>query len=252
MRTAFFIATLLLALPALAADPAMPTPPLGDKKIEAPPSPPPVTWEVWGYKWDNGGWVKQTDHCLKTTDLKQAIDYYQEIRRFQNWITRDNLPGACIPESTYITVPSWAPFPSEAPSIAFTVWAFQLKDGKWVKDEKYCWTTGSNYTCRLDALAYVKKVNVVPGWCATINAPDCGLPPPKEAYPINYHGPSCDSGYCGGQYAIGNGYVHTSDGRTVYDPEYSPGGRTIYGRHATIRIGRDANRNVHYDPPNND
>ena len=71
MRTALFIATLLLALPALAADPAMPTPPPpADTKIEAPPSPPPVTWEVWGYKWDNGGWVKQSDHCLKTTDLK--------------------------------------------------------------------------------------------------------------------------------------------------------------------------------------
>ena len=143
--------------------------------------------------------------------------------------------------------PSSIPVPTESPLIEFTVWAFHLIDGKWSKDEKYCWVSRSIPNARVDALTYAKKLNAIHGWCATTNAPDCAVSQPRKG-DITYHGPtvkhdSSDSG----QYTIGGGYVHTSDGRTVYDPEFSPGGRTIYGPHATWRIGRDANRNLRND-----
>jgi len=67
--------------------------------IESPPTPPAVVWEVWGYKWEGNQFVKQADHCLRTTDLKQAIDYNKEILRFQYWTVRDNLPASCIDEN---------------------------------------------------------------------------------------------------------------------------------------------------------
>ena len=84
MRAALFLTLFLTTLPAWAADPN-----------PEPPSPPAITWEVWGYKWDGSQYVVQPDHCLKTTDLKQAADYEAEIARFQNWTARSNIPALC-------------------------------------------------------------------------------------------------------------------------------------------------------------
>jgi hypothetical protein len=72
-----------IALPAFASGP--------------PAAQPVVTWEVWGFKLIDGQWVKQDDHCLKTTDLKQAADYYNGIFRLPNWYATTNAPGCAPP-----------------------------------------------------------------------------------------------------------------------------------------------------------
>lgn len=239
MRIALCVAALLIALPALAAEPVskMPTPPKGDMKIAPPPSPPPVTWEVWGYKLVNNQWVKQKDYCLETTDLKKAGEYSLEIMRFQNWIVRDNLPAACVDGPTQFAYPSWIPLPTETPPIAFTVWAFKLTDGKWIKDAEYCWTTGDTCTCRLDALAYVKKINAVPGWYATTNAPDCAVAR-RTNDTVMYHGPA---GYDDSSGPVG----YSRGGYPVYSEH---GGRTIERPHMTIRVGADADWYYRHTP----
>jgi len=62
MRTTLFLALSLTTLPAWAADP----------KPEPPPSPT-YEWTVEGYKAGRISMGEATDHCLKTTDLKQAV-----------------------------------------------------------------------------------------------------------------------------------------------------------------------------------
>ena len=54
-----------------------------------------------------------------------------------------------------------------ASPILYSVWAFQLTAGQWVKDEKYSWTTSDPRA----ALEYTRKVNAVPGSCTTTNSP---------------------------------------------------------------------------------
>ena len=49
----------------------------------------------------------------------------------------------------------------------YSVWAFHLVDGKWVKDAQYCWTT----TDPVKGLDYAKKVDAVSGWKTTTNCP---------------------------------------------------------------------------------
>ncbi len=151
MRTTVFLTLFLTTLPAWAAEPA------------TPPSPPAITWEVWGYKWDGGQWTIQPDHILKTTDLKQAADYEAEIARFQNWTVRSNIPYSCSQVATQ---------PDSPNSNVYVVWAFSLENGTWVKDEKYSWTVPVAHNSRTQALAYAKSVNAVPGWRATTNAPE--------------------------------------------------------------------------------
>ena len=86
MFSSFFL--LLAALPVLADE--MPTLPPPDIQIEAPPSPPPVVWQVWGYKLVDNQWAKQPRHCLKTTDLKKANDYFKEINAVHGWCATTN------------------------------------------------------------------------------------------------------------------------------------------------------------------
>lgn len=187
MRTILCTLALLVALPALAAEP--PKAPLAvQASSNAPPCPPPVVCEVWGYKWE-GQWVKHEDHCLKTTDLKQAIDYANEINRFSGWIANTNLPGYCRTAYTYHDsgIPQWAGQPEKSPpQPVYVVWAFKLTDGKWVKNEEYSWDT-SKWTIdnrqRLVALDLAKRINDVPGWRATTNAPACDIPEnQRQAY----------------------------------------------------------------------
>jgi hypothetical protein len=150
------------------------SPPPPGAKIEARPVPPGPTWIVRAYEWINNGWLKQPDHCLETTDLKQAADYCLELSRFQNWYYQSNVPLACCDPSIkpFAVVPNSAPVPSDFPHLTLTVWAFKFVGGKWVRDEKYCWSASDDYTMRSDMLAYAKKLNAIPGWCATTNAPD--------------------------------------------------------------------------------
>lgn len=134
----------------------------------------------------------------------------------------------------------------------FVVWAFHLEDGKWIKDEKYCWMAGENYTCRIDALAYAATVNAVPGWRATTNAPEAMYSHQNEK--IVFHGPLDWSGYstANGYYArFSAGSVERIDAgddggnfigysRNGYPMVSERGGRTIYRPHMTIRLGADA------------
>jgi hypothetical protein len=269
MRLALFLALIVAALPALAigqqtcpngncpaaftSAPAAaprptvamtllpeappPTPSVDAGTPAPPPAPPAIVWEVWGFKLEGNQWVKQPDHCLKTTDMKQAIDYFKEIMRFRDWLSRDNLPGNFIDGPTSFSSPTWLTTPA-SPPITFTVWAFQLKDGKWVKDDKYCWVTGDYYTCRLDALEYAKRVNAVPGWRATTNAPD-GAPVKTVNYGAPYHGPAAyaDYSYSGEDYGYGGPIGTSRGGYPVYSEH---GGRTIQRPHMTIRLGADA------------
>src|SRR5690348_8134368 len=55
-----FITLVAIATPAFAGDPS--------------PTAEPATWEVRVFKLDNNKWANQDDHCLKTTDLKRAVD----------------------------------------------------------------------------------------------------------------------------------------------------------------------------------
>jgi hypothetical protein len=188
MRTVLLIATLLLAPSTLAAAPALSSRPKADarpatpmpaapkskvgKPAVPPPSPPPIEWVVEGYKAVGLQWVKQPDHCLKTTDLKQANEYQIEIMRFQDWLVRSNVPALCSVLPSRFESPIPMETPEEPPAATFTVWVFHLQKGQWIKAPKYCWTTGGYRNCRLDALAYAEKVNALAGWCATTNAPE--------------------------------------------------------------------------------
>ena len=156
--------------------PAPGTPPPRGSTISAPPAPPNPTWKIVAYRWISGGWVKQPDHCLETTNVKQAADYCLVLDKFQDWYYQSNVPlGCCDPSvQAFASVPGSAPVPGGFPGLTLSVWAFKFAGGKWIKDETYSWTSSADYfNLRPDMLAYAKKVNAIPGWCATTNAPDC-------------------------------------------------------------------------------
>ena len=147
-----------------------------------------------GYKAVGFRWVKQPDHCLKTADLKQAVEYEAEIMRFQDWIARTNIPALCSKVSDNVQYPPAMGIPAAPARVGFAVWAFRRENGKWVKDSKYCWTAPETSDSRILALEYAKKVNAVEGWCATTNAPASAAKPADQA--AVYHGPLCASGGC--------------------------------------------------------
>ena len=158
MRTLFCTAVLLLAVPALAAD-AQPA---------APPSPPPVTYDVWGFQWNGQQFVKQATHSFSTSDIKQAADYVKQVNSFAGWQATTNMPEPIYVHTVFhdptISCAASPPTPDQP---TYTVWAFKLTDGKWVKDEKYSWTTPDP----LAGLQYAQNVNAVPGWRTTTNCP---------------------------------------------------------------------------------
>jgi hypothetical protein len=227
---------ILPALPALAADPIAP-----------PPAPERATYDVWVFKLVGGQWIKQDALCLKTADVMAGINYVLYVNAARDWIAMANLPASAIPDEESQNMPSPASktpagttAPPQPPDIEYAVWGFRLIDGKWVKQDDHCFT--SKYGSKL--LDYIHEINRFrgQGWYATSNIPVSTF--------LNWKNlAQTGDSYPEGQYAIGNGYVHTQDGRIVYDPEFSPGGRTVYRPHMTVRVGRDANRNVHYDPP---
>ena len=166
MRTAICLAILLFALPALASD----------TQPASPPSPPPVTYDVWGFKWDGRQYVKQATHSFNTTVLKQAADYATQVDSFAGWAATTNLPDACVVHTIFHGPATAAARPTAYPAKpAFAVWAFERTDGKWVKNEKYSWTTDDPVL----GLDYAQKVNAVAGWCATTNCPQ-PVPPDKR------------------------------------------------------------------------
>ncbi len=131
MRTAICAAVLLLAVPALGAD----------ARPDAPPAPPPVAYEVWGFRWNGQQYVKEPANCLSTTDLKQAADYAAQITSYAAWSATTNMPEVCVIHTTYHGPVSTGAVPSAFPAKpTFSVRAFRQTDGKWVRDEQYSWT----------------------------------------------------------------------------------------------------------------
>ena len=115
--------------------------------------------------------------------MKQAIDYAYEVNRFAGWNTSHNLPGYCRTTYSYrdTAMPAGAGQPEESPPVpVFTVWAFKLTDGKWVKNDKYSWDSSKwpRNDGRVVALDLVKRINAVPGWRGHDQRP--GLRHPRE------------------------------------------------------------------------
>lgn len=161
MRHSICIAVLLCTAPALAAD-SKPSP-------VSPPSPAPVTYQVWGFKWDGQQYVKQPAYCYTTTDLKKASDYATQVDSFWGWTATTNLPEGAVVHTKFQGPAVTEGQPSAIPSQPiFDVWAFHLQNGQWVKDAQHSWKT----TDPEQGIAYAKQVNAVPGWRATDNCPD--------------------------------------------------------------------------------
>ena len=166
MRTAIFTSLIFCVLHAFAAA-ATPA---------DPPSPSPVTYEVWGCQWDGRQYVKQPTRCLTTTDLKQASDYATQIDSFAGWTAATNLPDACVVHTIFNGPAAGGQPPASPAQPAYSVWAFTQQDGKWVKDDKYSWTT----TDPEQGLVYAKTVHAVTGWRTTTNCP--AVLPPEQRY----------------------------------------------------------------------
>lgn len=134
----------------------------------APPSPPAVTYDVWGFQWDGQRYVKQPIHSLSTSDLQQAVEYAKQVTGVAGWAVTTNLPEACVVHTLYhaprFTRARPADFPAKP---TFAVWAYKSTGGQWVKDDAWGWTTPDPQ----QAADYVAKINAVSGWRATTNCP---------------------------------------------------------------------------------
>ena len=99
-----------------AATPPMPTPPRANaKEPPLPPSPPPVTYTVWAYRWDGQQYVKQEDHTLQTTDIRKAASYWAQCNNYAGWKARSSAPDAC---SIHIVL--------HDPTFSTAIWACQI------------------------------------------------------------------------------------------------------------------------------
>ena len=155
-----------------AATPPMPTPPRANaNEPPLPPSPPPGTYTVWAYRWDGQQYVKQEDHTLQTTDIRNAAAYWAQCNNYAGWRARSNAPDACtihivLHDPTFTTAMG-VPDPAPPAHLTYAIWAYKLTDGKWVKSDEFSWTSQDP----IQAWEYTKKINAVSGWCATTNCP---------------------------------------------------------------------------------
>ena len=159
MRALPYISLLFFVVPALASE----------DHPDATPSPPSVTYEVWGFKWDGQRYEKQANYSFTTTDIKKAATYADQVNGYAGWSATTNIPEPCVVHTVFhgptFTNTQPSAFPDKP---TYAVWAYTLANGKWVKDEKYSWTTPDP----LLGLEYAKKVSAVPGWRATDNCPE--------------------------------------------------------------------------------
>ncbi len=205
MRTFISFAALLFAVPALAAEPA------------APASPPPVSYEVWGFQWNGNQYIQQPTYILKTTDLKQASDYATQLNSYAGWTAATNMPDPVYVHTVYRgrEVINARP-PAQPEPVSFAVWAFKLTDGKWLKSDQYSWSTPDPVA----AVQYAQQVSAVAGWRATSNAP----PAVPLAQRFVNGGPM--QGVAASRYQ----YIHL--------PSISVNGMTINWPNMTIRVPR--------------
>ena len=160
MRRLAFAAVILLAVPSLSL--------AADTAPAAPPSPPPVSYDVWGFVWNGQQYVKQDTHSYSTFDVTKAQGYADQINSFAGWSAATNIPESAVVHKVYqgpgVTNVRPGSFPSP---LTYSVWAYKLTDGKWAKDASYSWTTQDPQL----GLDYAQKVIAVPGWTATTNCP---------------------------------------------------------------------------------
>ena len=162
MKAFMFTAALLFALPIFAGDTQFAAQPA------ALPSPPAASYDVWGFQWNGQQWVRQEPQTLKTTDIKQAQAYADQVNSYYDWAAATNIPEPSVVHTVFRSQVNAGTRPSPQPDpVAFAVWAFKLTDGKFVKNDQYSWTTADP----LAALDYAQKLAAVPGWSATTNAP---------------------------------------------------------------------------------
>jgi hypothetical protein len=245
MRPALFLSILLFAMPALAIDinglpqpgtpiaapadgipdladklnetlfsnaaatPPMPTPPRANpNEPPLPPSPPPVTYTVWVYRWDGQQYVKQDDHTLQTMDIRKAASYWGQCNNYVGWKARSNAPDACsihiVLHDPTITVAMGVPKPPPPDHLSFAIWAYKLTDGKWVKSDEFCWATQDP----IQAWSYTRQINAVPGWYAGTNCPPI-LPNSQRYY---------EGGLAHG--SPDRAYYYGSHGNIVWDATY--------------------------------
>jgi hypothetical protein len=158
MKAFVCIAALLFAVPVLAAD-AQP---------DVLPSSPAVSYDVWGFQWNGQQWVRQETYTLKSTDIKQAQAYADQINSYFDWAAATNIPEPSVVHTVFSGQVNASTRPSPQPDpVSFAVWAFKLTDGKFVKNDQYSWTTPDP----IAALDYSQKLNAISGWRATTNAP---------------------------------------------------------------------------------
>jgi hypothetical protein len=206
-----FIAIFLIAAPALAASASSATP---NMEATPAPSPPAVTYDVWGFKWNGAQWVKQSNYTFQTTDLERALDYQRRINGYPGWTATTNVPTASNPRRFFRGSVVANTGPTELPSKPmYSVWAFRLADGKWVKDDRQSWTTTDPQL----GIAYARKVNAVAGWTATTNCP----PPVERA--LRY---------------VNGGMTHSAENSSV---RFSIGGWSITVPYTAIKNGANAN-----------
>jgi hypothetical protein len=171
LRITVSVAIFLIAAPVLAVAASAPAP---DMKPAVAPSPPAVTYDIWGFKWNGAQWVRQPNYTFQTTDFEQAVEYQRQINSYAGWTTTTNLPTACYTHTIFDGPVFSHTRPTQVPSKpAYSIWAFRLANGKWVKDDHYSWTT----TDPLLGVEYARKVSAVAGWSATTNCP----PPVEKA-----------------------------------------------------------------------
>jgi hypothetical protein len=93
------IVTVLPTLPALATA-AQPRTARGRTLV-----PPPVSYEVWGFRWDGTQWVKQPNHSFTTNDLQQAANYVRLVNSYPGWCATSNIPAMPVARNRLPRVP---------------------------------------------------------------------------------------------------------------------------------------------------
>lgn len=198
------LALLLLTAPALAADAPLP----------ADPPKPPHVWHVWGFKWDGSQWIKQPDHCLATSDPKQAADYANAIICHFDWAAADDLPWQCFTLTTWDTLDYPSPT-CDIPPATYQVWAFKLIDGKWVKQDAYC----HEFRVPERVWQYQASINAVPGWRATSDLPPA-IPVDQQHHYMHQPVPDFPYPYWYTTGGDGQEYFNWNDGTVYYHHHY--------------------------------
>jgi len=88
VRAAIGAAIILIAVPALAGRTQ------SRPRLAAPPSPPPVTYDVWGFRWDGHQYVKPTTYSYSTTDLQKGAGLRSRDHRLRRLVGNDEPAGS--------------------------------------------------------------------------------------------------------------------------------------------------------------